>query len=70
MYAPPDDRTSPLLAQLARLQAAHRAPERTPFSLELATVRNEVAHYTLPSRPGASLGGLQRRSRLQESGGR
>ena len=63
MYAPPADRTSPLMAQLARLQATHRAAPATPFAQELAAARNEVAHYTV------SVGGeaprLARRSRLQ-----
>lgn len=63
MYAPPADRTSPLMAQLARLQAVRTAASPTPFATELAAVRNEVAHYTM-SGSGRSPQ-LARRSRLQ-----
>ena len=63
MYAPPADRTSPLLAQLAHLQAAHRAAAPTPFAREVAAVRNEVAHYTIGI--GGEPARLPRRSRLQ-----
>lgn len=70
MYAPPADRTSPLLVQLARLQAEHTLTPRAPFDRELAAARNEVAHYTLAASvaPGAAAGGLLRRSRLQALG--
>lgn len=69
MYAPPADRTSPWLAQLARLQAERSGTPQMPFAMELAAARNEVAHYTVAAAmsPGAS-GGLQRRSRLQSLG--
>lgn len=64
MYAPPADRTSPLMAQLARLQAQRTSSASSGFALELAAARNEVAHYTVSSAPSAA-GGLSRRSRLQ-----
>lgn len=69
MYAPPADRTSPWLAQLARLQAARHGMPQPPFAQELAAVRNEVAHLAAagPMAPRAT-GGLVRRSRLQALG--
>ncbi|HYD75849.1 hypothetical protein [Ramlibacter sp.] len=69
MYAPPADRTSPWLVQLARLQAERSGTPQTPFALELAAVRNEVAHFAAarPAAPRAA-GGLVRRSRLQSLG--
>lgn len=69
MYAPPADRTSPWLAQLARMQAERNGLPQTPFEMELAAARNEVAHYAAakPAAPRAG-GGLFRRSRLQAIG--
>ena len=64
MYAPPADRTSPLMAQLARLQAQRTSGSSSGFALELAAARNEVAHYTVSTAPSAA-GGLSRRSRFQ-----
>ena len=63
MYAPPADRTSPLLAQLARLQAVHAAASHAPFAQELAAARNEVAHYTMSA--GSPAPRLPRRNRFQ-----
>lgn len=70
MYAPPADRTSPLLAQLARLLDERSGSPQTPFQAELAAARNEVAHFGLGTAKAARSGsaGLTRRTRLQAVG--
>lgn len=64
MYAPPAERTSPLMAQLARLQAQRSSGASAGFAVELAAARNEVAHFAMSAKPAASAG-LGRRSRFQ-----
>ncbi|WBY02672.1 hypothetical protein PE066_03795 [Ramlibacter tataouinensis] len=70
MYAPPADRTSPLSAQLERLQAERAGAAPTPFERQLAAARHELSHYSLaPTSVGArAASGLTRRSRLQPGG--
>lgn len=70
MYAPPAERTSPLLKQLARLQSARQGNVQTPFQAELAAARNEMAHFGIGSASASrtSASGLTRRSRLQAIG--
>jgi len=67
MYAPPADRTSPLLAQLARLQASRPSAAAQAFDAQLAAARNEVAHFAAYAAPAASRGlaGVGRKHRLQ-----
>lgn len=63
MYAPPQDRSSPLLVELARLQQLAMPAAPGGFEAQLASVRNEVAHYAHAGSPRSS--GLVRRTRLQ-----
>ena len=67
MYAPTADRTSPWLAQLARLQAGRSSAAVQAFDAQLAAARNEVAHYAAYAAPATSSGlpGLGRKRRLQ-----
>lgn len=55
MYAPPADRTSPLMAQLARLQGS-RPEAAGRFQSELAVARNTTAHYAPAAFSGRSAG--------------
>ena len=67
MYAPPSDRTSPLLAQLASLQGLRAAVPAHSFQAQLASLRNEVAHYGGYPAPAAAStpAGLSRKHHLQ-----
>jgi hypothetical protein len=69
MYQLPSDRTSPLLAQLAALQTLRPAASQGGFQAELASLRNEVAHYAgYPGPAKASApAGLTRRHHLQSA---
>ncbi|HZY19184.1 MAG TPA: hypothetical protein VFE82_11940 [Ramlibacter sp.] len=63
MYAPPDDRHHPLLAQLARIGAARPATSGPSFEGQLAAARAQSLQ-ALP-RSGAAAAGLTRSSRLR-----
>lgn len=62
MYAPPEDRSHPLLAQLARLGSAP-ARAAAPFASQLAAAHADLRQAV--ARPSASAAGLSRTSRLR-----
>ncbi len=67
MYAPPADRTSPLMAQLARLQGS-RPEAADRYQAELAVARNTVAHYTPAAKAQPRGMGLARKRYLHAGG--
>lgn len=69
MYAPPSDRTHLLLAQLARMQGLRGERPAGAFDAQLASVRNEVAHYAPASMSAGAGSGLHRKRSLHAGPG-
>jgi hypothetical protein len=65
VYAPPEDRNHPLLAELARMGAGRAEPVRTAFANELAVARSDASRF-LPDRQRPAAAGLARATRLRE----